>query len=424
MTRLTYPIIFKKTLILFLKSLNLKNLTKLFFHSLVFRSLMLLIAFIIPEYHYIICSFIFIYILLVKPYINSKGEFKVFFSKLIFIFFTLATLAIMWYIIINSFNIFFPLGLELIVSKFLSLSAGLKVTNSENLSNGIVKNSEWDKYKYENFYEKTPKSSNMLAKIYNSLFNTNKQVCTIKPFPFVKEAYIKTSSLNSDPSNSSSSLTEYLSNKLGDNKHNQLTPNINNESEDGGSLYSSSSSSYNTVVIELKVFKATDNNNKQYLILKDLNDLSSENLVNIVNKPGSIKVVYDKQHVENKSCTNHKYLAFDTQNFNSKGYEKKMSEKYPGMMVPDRNTVRDITFSINNEAINRINNNSLIIESDNCNRLPVKELSSFASSSQNFHSDYWKISIPIPQNMETIRVFSQRECTIITPNCADCTNIN
>lgn len=226
-----------------------------------------------------------------------------------------------------------------------------------------------------------------MEKIYKNLFNpNNKQVCIIKPYPIIKEAYVKASSLSTETSNSNTSLSEYISNKLSENKNKQITSNINNESDNEGSLYSSSSSSYNTVIIDLKVLKGIDGNNKQYLILKDLNDSSSENLINIINKPENIKVSYDKLHVQDKNCTNHKYLSFDTHIFNSEVYVNKMYKKYH-MQGPHNNYLRDITFSIKNEAVNQINNNGLIIESDNCNRLPVKEFSSFASSSQVLPSE-------------------------------------
>lgn len=274
------------------------------------------------------------------------------------------------------------------IYEFLFKIAGFKNMNSENLPHGIVEGSGLDNHKCESFNVKAPNSCSILAKIYNSLFSPyNKQVCIIKPFPIVKEAYVKTSGLNLEASNSNSSLTEYLSDNLGDNYPKQLTPNVNNESDSEGSLSSSSSSSYNTVVIDLKVLKGIDGNNKKYLMLKDLNDFSSENLISILNKPEHIKVSYDKLHMQDKNCTNHKYLSFDYQNFYSEGSEKKMHKRYPYMQGPDINSLREITFSINNDAVNRINNNSLIIESENCNRLPVKELSSFASSSQNFPSE-------------------------------------
>lgn len=225
-----------------------------------------------------------------------------------------------------------------------------------------------------------------MEKIYKNLFNPdNKQVCIIKPYPIIKEAYVKASSLSTETSNSNTSLSEYISNKLGDNKNKQITSNIDNESGDEGSLYSSSSSSYNTIVIDLKVLKGIDGNNQKYLILEDLNDPSANNLINIIDKPDNIKVSYDKLHVQDKNCTNHRYLSFETQNFNKVSVDK-MYKKYH-MQGPDNNTLREITFSINNESVNLINNNSLIIESENCNRLPVKNLSSFASSSKKFASE-------------------------------------
>lgn len=95
MTALTYTDIFKKNLSLYVKSLNLKKISKLFFHSLVFRCLLYLIALFIPNYYTIIYSAIFTYLLLVKPYANSKGIIKVFFSDIIFMFFTISTIFVM-----------------------------------------------------------------------------------------------------------------------------------------------------------------------------------------------------------------------------------------------------------------------------------------------------------------------------------------
>lgn len=258
----------------------------------------------------------------------------------------------------------------------------------ENIPNGIVEGSLLDSDKSEAFNEKPNKSCSIMEKIYKNLFNSdNKQVCIIKPFPIIKEAYVKASSLSTETSNSNTSLSQYISNKLGENKNKQITPNINNESEDEGSLYSSSLSSYNTVIIDLKVLEALDENNKRFIILKDINDPSSENLISTLNKPNNIKVSYDKLHIQEKNCAKHKYLSFNTQNYNSEEYQEKMYTKYR-MHGPGYNSSHTITLSIKNEAVNQINNNSLIIESDNCNRPPFKELYSFASSSKNLPSEY------------------------------------
>ena len=95
MTDSTYLEIFIKNICIFIRSLSLKKITKLFFYSLAFRSLLYLIVLIIPTYYSIIYCAIFTYILLIKPCIKSKGVLKALFSDILFIFFTIITLFIM-----------------------------------------------------------------------------------------------------------------------------------------------------------------------------------------------------------------------------------------------------------------------------------------------------------------------------------------
>ena len=191
--------------------------------------------------------------------------------------------------------------------------------------------------------------------------------------------YIKTSSLNADTNDVNSSLIDNSSDNVERGNHKSASLNLNNLSDDNYSLHSasSSSSSLDGVVIDIKVFKGIDSFNQKYILLKDINDSSSSNLIRILENPDQANLCYDKEHLQNNNCTNHKYLSFEHK-FNSSKYEKRVNKTLPlhGM---SSNPLKEISFSINNEALNEIHKNSLIIESDNCNRLPVKNYTSFAS---------------------------------------------
>ena len=89
---LTYTEILKKNFNFYIKSLNLKKLTKLFLHSLAFRCILYVIALLIPNHYQIICYAILTYLIILKPYVNSKGVIKVFFSNVVFIFYTIITI--------------------------------------------------------------------------------------------------------------------------------------------------------------------------------------------------------------------------------------------------------------------------------------------------------------------------------------------
>lgn len=380
MTNLTYSNIFINTCVLFAKSLNLNTLLRLFFHSLAFRTIIFIIWLLIPNYSGIICTSVLVYIFIIKPYIKSRGNVKEFFSHIILVTLTLTTLFIMWLVLIKCFNILLAFASELGIFKFISLTGGLNIISSDKSSHGIVKATTVDKYESDSFKYKAPKYENFLLKIYNSVFNlNNKQIFTINPFPIVKDAYIKTSSLNADTNNVNSSLIDNSSENVVRGNHKSASLNLNNLSDDNSSLHSasSSSSSLDGVVIDIKVFKGIDSFNQKYILLKDINDSSSNNLIRILEKPNQANLCYDKEHLQNNNCTNQKYLSFEHK-FNSSKYEKRVNKTLPlhGM---SSNPLKEISFSINNEALNEIHKNSLIIESNNCNRLPVKIHTSFAS---------------------------------------------
>lgn len=422
MTALTYTNIFKKNLSLFIKTLNFKKLIKLFLHSLMFRCFLLLIALFSPNYYGIISFLIFIFLFIVKPYANSNGVLKQFFSNFLFIFFSISTVFTMWFIIIEFLNLIYPSFSNFIMLELLIKIAGLKFINYDDIPNGKIENLVLDNDKSETFGKKTPESCSVLAKMYNNLFNSNnKPVFIIKPFPIIKEAYVKASSLSTETSNSNTTLTEYLSDKVGENKNKQIALSSQNDPEISSSSLSSSSSSYDTLIIDLKILEGIDGKNKRFIILKDINDPSSENLISILNKPNDIKVSYDKVHIQEKNCANYKYLSLNTQNYNSVNYQVKMHEKYV-IYGPGYNSPHNYSLSINNEAVNRINNNSLIIESENRNIIPFKEIHSFASTSRNLPSEYWKINIPVPQSLDSINVLSKIDGSI--ENCSACNNMN
>jgi len=378
MTKLTYTNILLNTCVLFTKSLNLNTLLRLFFNSLAFRSVIFIICLLIPNYSGIICTSVLVYIFILKPYIKSRGNVKVFFSQVILVILTLTTLFIMWLVLIKCLNILLTFATELGIFNFISLTAGLNIISCDESPHEIVKATTVDKYESDNFKYKATKSHNFLLKIYDSIFSlNNKQISIINPFPLVKDAYIKTSSLSADTNNVNSSLIDNSSEKVegGNQKSSRL--NLDNLSHDNVSLHSSdsSSSSLDGVVIDIKVFKGIDGFNQKY-ILKDLNDSSSSNLIGILENPNQANLCYDKEHVRNNNCTNHKYLSFDHK-FTSSKNEKRVNNALPLHM--SSHPLKEISFTINNEALNQIHKNSLIIESDNFNRLPVRNYTSFAS---------------------------------------------
>jgi len=379
MTNFTYTNIFINTCVLFIKSLNLNTLLRLFFHSLTFRTIIFIIWLFIPNYSSIICTCVLVYVYIIKPYKKSRGDVKVFFSHVILVILTLTTLFLMWLILIKCFNILLAFATELGIFNFISLTGGLNIISSDKLSHGIVKATTVDKYESDNFKYKATKSHNFLLKIYDSIFSlNNKQISIINPFPIVKDAYIKTSSLSADTNNVNSSLIDNSSENVEGGNHKSSRLNIDNLGHDNVSLHSSdsSSSSLDGVVIDIKVFKGIDGFNQKYILLKDVNDSSSSNLIGILENPDQANLCYDKEHVRNNNCTNHKYLSFDYK-FTSSKYEKRVNNALPLHM--SSHPLKEISFTINNEALNEIHKNSLIIESDNCNRLPVRNYTSFAS---------------------------------------------
>ena len=370
-----------------------------------------------------ICSCVLVYVYIIKPYKKSKGDVKEFFSQVILVTLTLTTIFLMWLVLIKSFNILLASAIELGILNFISLAGGLNIISFDEFSPEKVKPTTVDKHESNSFKYKAPKYNNFLYKIYDSIFSLdNKQISIIDPFPIVKDAYIKTSSLSADTNSVNTSLMDNSNENVEGNNPKSSILNIDNLSQDNVSLHSSGSSlsSLDGVVIDIKLFKGIDSFNKKYILLKDVNDFSSSNLIRILENPDQAKLCYDKEHVQNNYCTNHKYISFEHK-FNSSKYEKRVNNTLPLHM--SSHPLREISFTINNQAVNEIHKNSLIIESDNCNRLPVKNYTSFASG-DNIPTNKWKIYIPIPDNMETINVYSETDHPVVTPNCLDCNNIN
>ena len=84
MLDLTYTEIFIKSIKYYFYNLSIKKLIKLLVHSIIFRCIIILVALAYPQYIGIIISFIYLYSLLIKPLIYSKGVLKVFFFSFIY----------------------------------------------------------------------------------------------------------------------------------------------------------------------------------------------------------------------------------------------------------------------------------------------------------------------------------------------------
>ena len=315
---------------------------------------------------------------MVKPYIKSGGNMKKFFSHVILLILSLTTLFLMWFLLIKCLNLSFAFATQLGIFNLISISGGLNNISSDISSEGIVKTTTVDKYELDSLKYKIPESKNLGLKIYDSIFSTkNKQIITINPFPIVKDAFLKTSNINVDANNFNPSVIDNSS----DNVHHgiQNTVSLKNISQDNVSLHSSISdpSSLDGVVIDIKIFKGIDGFNQKYILLKDLNDPSSSNLINILENPNIATMCYDKDHVQSNNCTNHKYLSFEHK-YTSTKYEKRVNKTLP-LNAISNNSLQEVSFTINNPALSEIHKNRLIVESENLNRLPVKNSSSFAS---------------------------------------------
>ena len=325
----------------------------------------------------------------------------------------------------QSLSLVYPLFNRVILEFFYEI-AGISYIYYDNINSEIVKSSALHIDKSEPLNKEFNESSSIMVKIYKNLFDPhNKPISIIKPFPIVKEAYVKASPITTENNNSNSFLSGSISEELGGYKLKKVRFNLGNDSGDESSSYSSSSSSYNTMIIDLKVLKVIDQNNKQLLILKDSNDPSSENLIRILKNTDQIKLSHDKIHVQENNCKNVKFLSYDTQIYKSNKEIKsiKALDKTYGIHGTENNSITDVSLNINSEAVSRINNNTLIIESYNCNIVPSKQESSFASSSDSLFSENCKIKIPVPLHLETIKVFT--ECDFITPQkCTQCNYMN
>lgn len=265
---------------------------------------------------------------------------------------------------------------------------------NNNYDKNYLVNEKANNYQYKDVIDKKEyKSVHFILKIYNSIFDyNNKQVDVIKPFPIIKENYInksllKTSLPNVNTGENSINLgtqTDLLSSNVSNsNILSNIPYNIFKAIDEGSVSDYSDTSSYisNMIVIDLEVVIAEDSS-KPYIALKDKNDFSSNNLLSIVDKPHNVKLLYDKTHFMEKNCINNKYCSFDFLSYN-----KYLSIAQESRLIPhssslefDSNKFKEVSFNINEEALSKINSNTLIVESDNLNQLPFKEHTSFATS--------------------------------------------
>lgn len=440
MLNLSYTEIFKKTLNLYFSAMTIKNLSKIFINSLIFRSIIIGIGLFCSDFLSILLPTIFLYFIFLKPFLKSKGNIKVFFANFILSVFFLLTLIFMWTIISLFFFWTIPSLLDFlfcnIITKytfFASFSGPWPETPGQETSDNYICDTFNDKN-----YGEYKNNSSKLAKIHESIFNTkNKPVYVIKPYPIIKESFFNTSQLEtSTPVQDTNSYEIGTSaNELGtktstsnlreSNILSSLSNNVFNTSDNEDLLSSSNDSDYNSTVIDLQVIKGIDKNNNSYLMLKDKHDLSSKNLISILDKPDNILLSYDKTHYMEKNCINHKYISFDINTFNKIKSNKPYLNHDPTIEIQSRslyNNFREVSLNINEKALNEIRDNTLIVESEDVNRIPVKGQASFIGSDENFSVGTWKINIPIPQNFDTINILRSYELTNLTQKCDDCSN--
>ena len=278
-----------------------------------------------------------------------------------------------------------------------------KIENSHNnehlnnLKNEKVKICHHNKNATDNI---NSNNKDLSSKIYNSIFNANnKQVYVIKPFPIIKGDYFNTSLLktsssdiesNNDPMNlhTQKELSSY------NNSNSNLLKDIPKDIFKGISNKSSSNSSYtsnsdtssfesNTMCIDLQMFMAKDYFNRTYLALKDNNDISLCNLLSILENPENASLLYDERHYMENKCSNHKYLSHE---LNTKNSEYSTVEHLKRYKIVENITIEEISFNINQQAFYNIKSNSLIVESESFNRLPIKNTPFFAVSSEKLET--------------------------------------
>lgn len=263
-----------------------------------------------------------------------------------------------------------PLWLNTLYFDFLFEIAPFEFFKLKNMSCNSLEDSSLHKPNLGNETVKSSECLNKIAKIYNSIFDPNlKGINIINPYPLIKEAYLKTSGFNSENIHPNTTLATSSADNISSKvpKLNSTAYNLPGENNSGSSP-SSEDSSYNTTVIDIKVLLGTDDQMKQSLVLKDKNDPSCQNLIGGLKNPENAKLGYERSHVQVKNCYNYKFIKFDL--------------KKP--IVQGTNSIQNISFNINTEAINKINRFDLIIESENFNRLPIKNNASFTSGNPNF----------------------------------------
>ena len=410
-----------ETIYRYRKFFNLKNIIKLFINSLIFRGLIYILLLIIPSLTAFIMPSILTYIFIIKPYKNSQQNLRLYFENLLYAIFIVITLFVLWWIILTSLSYIFPLAV-----KFLLAYWG-DIGNSNKITFNFTDISKLDKNSSENFETKKIDCKHKLKKIYDSVFDKdNKPIKTINPFPFIKEGYIKTSSLkvNLEADNINfSGLTESNSLKLTKKELNHLGYGSNHSETDVLSSEKVVDNSF-TTVIDLKVYLGLNENNKTSIILRDSNDPTSKNLISTLKNSNSVEVAFDKSHYDKNNCYNHKYLKFELENSKYVKYNKEVLHRFKSLNYQDSAMVKEISFSINEQTVTKLKNLSLIIDCEDINLPPVKQQTSFATQAEKFSIGDWKIVVPVYKNLTKVNIISNANITN-TPNiCESCLSSN
>ena len=227
-----------------------------------------------------------------------------------------------------------------------------------------------------------------IKKIYDNIFDkNNKSINTINPFPFIKESYIKTSSLNvniEEYNIKTSGLSESNTLKLTKKDLNYLGYG-SNHTESNELSSEKVAYGFSTTVIDLKAYLGINQDNKTSIILKDLNDPTSKNLISTLKNTSTTDLAFDKYHCEKNDCFNYKYLNYDLGNSKYVDYNKQVLKTFKSLNFEDSAMVKEVSFSIKQETVIKLKNNSLIIETEDVNLPPVKQQTSFATQGENFN---------------------------------------
>jgi hypothetical protein len=221
-------------------------------------------------------------------------------------------------------------------------------------------------------------------------------------------SFLNTDCTSRSEGESNSNMREFINNKL--NKPNEITPSNRVSIDNSGDEHSescSSESSYNTMVIDINILKGEDTQKKHYLILKDKNDPSLKNIISILRNPDDMTVKDDNLHLQQKNCANHKYLCFSLDSIKSK-YNTKILAKFP-LAEHTPNALQQVTLNINNEAVSKFRKNTLIVESKDHNCIQVNNTAFFASRNEKLLLGKLKVTIPVPEELDSVFVVSQKD---------------